>query len=91
MACTTILFVVGSVSEIMVCNPLSDPMHSELFSVTADFYNLDHLYPPGEAPKITEIIRYVYFLSFHLYSLFKPMVMRLTFIPSVYLLVLINA
>ncbi|XP_050705639.1 prominin-1-like isoform X6 [Eriocheir sinensis] len=56
MACTTILFVVGSVSEIMVCNPLSDPMHSELFSVTADFYNLEHLYPPGEAPKITEII-----------------------------------
>lgn len=56
MSCTTILFVVGSASEILVCDPLRDPMHSEVFSVAADFYNLEHLYPEGKEPKLTEII-----------------------------------
>ncbi|KAK8382982.1 hypothetical protein O3P69_011497 [Scylla paramamosain] len=56
MTCTTVLFVVGSASEILVCDPLRDPMHSEVFSIAADFSNLEHLYPPGKAPKLTEII-----------------------------------
>ncbi|KAG0721981.1 Prominin-1 [Chionoecetes opilio] len=56
MACTTILFVVGSASEILVCDPLRDPMHSEVFSVASDFYNLEHMYPPGKAPRLNEII-----------------------------------
>ncbi|XP_069173134.1 prominin-1 isoform X8 [Procambarus clarkii] len=56
MACTTALFIVGSASEILVCNPLGDPMHSEVFSVVAERYNLNNYYPPGEAPRITEII-----------------------------------
>lgn len=56
MTCTTVLFVVGSASEILVCDPLRDPMHSEVFSIAADFSNLEQLYPPGKAPKLTEII-----------------------------------
>ncbi|XP_069941647.1 prominin-1 isoform X5 [Cherax quadricarinatus] len=56
MACTTALFVLGSASEILVCNPLSDPTNSEVFSVIADHYNLNDYYPPGEAPRLTEII-----------------------------------
>ncbi|XP_071534765.1 prominin-1-like isoform X6 [Panulirus ornatus] len=56
MACTTALFVVGSATEILVCDPISDPTHSEVFSVVADLYNLNDLYTTGQAPSMTEII-----------------------------------
>ncbi|KAK3875885.1 hypothetical protein Pcinc_019276 [Petrolisthes cinctipes] len=56
MACTTALFVAGSMTEILVCDPLSDPMHSEVFNVASDLYNFDNYYPEGQAPRITEII-----------------------------------
>ncbi|XP_042212646.1 prominin-1-like isoform X6 [Homarus americanus] len=56
MACTTALFVVGSASEILVCDPLSDPTHSEVLSVAADLYNFNDYYPSGEAPRLTEMI-----------------------------------
>lgn len=57
MVATTALFVVGSVSDILVCDPLSDPTNSEVFSVVEELYNLNELYPAGQAPRVTEIIR----------------------------------
>lgn len=57
MAATTALFVLGSISEILVCDPLADPTHSEVFNAAAELYNLNNHYPPGQAPSITEIIR----------------------------------
>ncbi|XP_063610180.1 prominin-1-like isoform X1 [Penaeus indicus] len=56
MAATTALFVLGSISEILVCDPLADPTHSEVFNAAAELYNLNSHYPPGQAPSITEII-----------------------------------
>ncbi|XP_047480964.1 prominin-1-like isoform X5 [Penaeus chinensis] len=56
MAATTALFVLGSISEILVCDPLADPTRSEVFNAAAELYNLNSHYPPGQAPSITEII-----------------------------------
>ncbi|XP_066957020.1 prominin-1-like isoform X7 [Macrobrachium rosenbergii] len=56
MIATTALFVVGSVSDILVCDPLGDPTNSEVFSVVEERFNLNDYYPAGQAPRITEII-----------------------------------
>ncbi|KAK7084611.1 hypothetical protein SK128_007792, partial [Halocaridina rubra] len=59
MVATTALFVIGSVSEILICDPLSDPTHSEVFFVVEEqlkFLKLNDMYPAGQAPRVTEII-----------------------------------
>ncbi|XP_076064298.1 prominin-1-like isoform X3 [Oratosquilla oratoria] len=56
MTATTALFVVGSASDILVCDPLRDPDDSEVFKVIADHFKLDFMYPGGEAPSVISII-----------------------------------
>ena len=64
MVTTTVLFVVGSASEILVCDPLRDPTHSEVFNLLSQHLNIDKHYPPGQAPQLTEIIRlFIFVLS----------------------------
>ena len=59
MVTTTVLFLAGSASEILVCDPLRDPSHSEVITLIADHVNLEKHYPPGQAPHLTEIIRLI--------------------------------
>jgi len=56
MAVTTALFVVGSATEILVCDPFKDPTHSEVFELIGENLSYEQYYPSGEAPHLTEII-----------------------------------
>ncbi|CAL4071051.1 unnamed protein product, partial [Meganyctiphanes norvegica] len=56
MAVTTALFVVGSATEILVCDPFKDPTDSEVFELIGENLRIEQFYPAGEAPHLTEII-----------------------------------
>lgn len=50
------LFVVGSLSRMLVCDPLSNPASSEVFDTLVTRFNLNELYPQDEAPSVMDII-----------------------------------
>ncbi|MCL4128191.1 UNVERIFIED_CONTAM: hypothetical protein GTU68_013993, partial [Idotea baltica] len=57
MLSTTSLFLVGSLGELLVCDPLRDPSHSEVFPIVAQQLHLEDFFPKGHTPHLSEIIR----------------------------------
>ena len=54
------LFVFGALSQIIVCDSLNDPEHSQLFGAIQPHVGLQTLYPAEaeqEAPTLSNIIR----------------------------------
>uniref|UniRef100_A0A2P2I2A1 Prominin-1-like n=1 Tax=Hirondellea gigas TaxID=1518452 RepID=A0A2P2I2A1_9CRUS len=50
------LFVIGSLSRVLVCDPLSQPSDSEVFSSLHSHLNIQQHYPQDESPTLMEII-----------------------------------
>ena len=59
MVATTGLFVMGSLLELLMCDPLRDPTNSEVFTLVEGQLPLDQ-YFHGDAPNIAQAIKYVF-------------------------------
>ncbi|XP_047736381.1 prominin-1 isoform X3 [Hyalella azteca] len=53
---TAALFLVGSLAQVLVCEPLSNPTRSEVFSSLHSHLNIQRHYPQGESPTLMQII-----------------------------------
>ena len=70
---TAVLFVVGSLGRMLVCDPLGDPSSSEVFSSLHLHLDINRHYPQGEAPTVMEIIEWASTLLcfFQFYCVFQ--------------------